>query len=374
VLNVTCHPGADELQKIPRKGSLIVVANHPFGGLDGLVVSSLLREVRGDVKVLANSRLARILQLHGTMLFVDPFGGPGAARLNLGSLRQAIAHVKAGGALVIFPAGEVSHWNLRHRAVIDPPRSQTVARLVRITGAPVLPVYFHGRNSALFNLWGRVHPRLRTALLPRELLRRRNSRVVVEIGTPIPFARLKGLESDAEMTRYLRLRTYILQTRRADAAARPPEERSGPRAPMEAIAEEGDPGPVMDEIAALPREARLLESGERAVYLARAAQIPQTLLEIGRLREVTFRATHEGTGRARDLDAFDEAYLHLICWHRERGQIVGAHCLGATDESLPRRGVAGLYTRTVLLRQYMKLSARLLGFNIDPDSAMSPMG
>jgi putative hemolysin len=197
-----------------------------------------------------------------------------------------------------------------------------------------------------------IHPLLRTAMLPREMLSKQGACAELEIGTAIPFAKLNGHASDSEMTAYLRLRTYILQTRKIDQPAEMPAKRGG--AAMEAVVAPGDPGVVMDEVMALPTETKLLESPEFAVYIATARQIPHALREIGRLREITFRGTHEGTGKSIDLDSFDEDYLHLFCWNRKRNEIVGAYRLGQSDVILPTRGVNGLYTRT-LFRFDLKL-------------------
>src|SRR4051812_16102669 len=165
-LDVRIDVSDTDLTQIPKTGPLIVVANHPFGGVDGLALATLLRRVRPDVKLLANHLLGRIPELRDSLLLVDPFEGDGAARRNLSPLRAAMRWVRDGGALGIFPAGEVSRLELSARGVIDAPWSTTAARIAAATGAPVLPIFFDGRNSALFQLAGLIHPRLRTALLP----------------------------------------------------------------------------------------------------------------------------------------------------------------------------------------------------------------
>jgi putative hemolysin len=359
-IEVSYQVSQEDLARVPTSGPLVVVANHPFGGLDGLILLSMLRKVRPDARIMANYLLGRVPELREHMLFVDPFGGTGAARSNLGSMRAAIEHLKAGGALIIFPAGEVSHLNLRRRAIIDPPWSESVARLVRMSKAAALPVYFHGNNSKLFNLVGLIHPLLRTAMLPRELLNKQRTCIRVDVGSPIPSAKLDSLETDSEMTAYLRLRTHILQTRRADtpAAEAANINRDHARLKHSAIASAGDPGQILEEIQALPRETLLLESPEFSIHMATAAQIPHALQEIGRLREITFRGTHEGTGKPRDLDEFDLSYLHLFCWSKARHEIVGAYRIGQSDVILPQSGVAGLYTRT-LFRFDRKLMEQL---------------
>ncbi len=346
VLNVSYTIDEEALARIPKTGPLVIISNHPFGGLDGVILAAILRKVRPDTKVMANFLLSRIPELRDTMIFVDPFGGENAVRNNLAAIRQSIEHIQSGNALIIFPAGEVSHLDLKQRAIIDPQWSTTVARIVRKTKAPVLPIYFHGNNSKLFNLLGLVHPLLRTAMLPRELLNKRHARVAVEIGTVVPSKKLVEFPSDEEMTAYLRLRTYILQTRRADqtteAVNRPLA--TSTHAP---IAPPRDLGLMLAEIHALPAEALLTDNADYAIYAASAEKIPHLLHEIGRQREITFRGANEGTGKPLDLDHFDPDYIHLFCWCKAKQELVGAYRLGQTDVLLAKHGVDGLYTRTL---------------------------
>ncbi|MDD3447451.1 MAG: lysophospholipid acyltransferase family protein, partial [Gammaproteobacteria bacterium] len=185
------------LEAIPRTGPLVVVANHPFGGIEGMLMALMLRSVRDDVRIMANGLLRRIPELRELFIGVDPFGGPGARRRNLHPLREGLKTLQAGGCLVIFPAGEVSHVDLRRRVVTDPPWSDHAAKLARRAGAPVLPVYFHGANSWLFQALGLAHPNLRTALLPRELVNKCRKTLTVSVGRPIEPARLAAFGDDA---------------------------------------------------------------------------------------------------------------------------------------------------------------------------------
>lgn len=340
-LMVEWQADGEGLEGIPERGPAIVVANHPFGGVEGLVLLAALHRRRPDVKLLANHLLGRMPGLRNALIPVNVFGN---ARANLGALRAALKWVGSGGLLVIFPAGEVSHLQLRRREVADPPWHENIGRLVRQCRAPVVPVYFPGGNDWLFQAAGLLHPRLRTALLARALLKCRGRRLGMQVGRAIAWQRLDKLNSDRELIDYLRLRTYLLAG--ADSSRGSMVANDDGRRMVETI----EPQPcslLAAEVARLPREQLLAESGALEVWQARADQIPFMLLEIGRLREVTFRAVGEGSGRACDLDSFDQHYLQLFLWHRERQEVVGGYRIGRSDVILPRFGVAGLYTSTL---------------------------
>jgi putative hemolysin len=334
-----------DLQRIPAEGSLVVVANHPFGGIEGMVLAKLLLTRRPDVRVFANYVLGRIPELRELFLLVDPFGGPQSVRANLRAMRRAVGWLAGDHVLALFPAGEVSHLNLRRRQVEDPPWLDTVEGLVRRSRTTVLPVYFPGRNSGRFQAAGLLHPRLRTAMLGRELLRRRGRPIEARIGSPIPWRQLASHSGEGELTSYLRSRTYVL-SERPRVAAGPVQPRVTPRQ----VAPLASPTPqqlIVDEVASLPADNRLVDAGQEAVYVAAAPEIPNLLREIGLQRERTFREVGEGTGREIDLDPFDRSYRHLFVWNREHRELVGAYRIGLTDELLRSGNIDGLYTSTL---------------------------
>lgn len=326
-----------ELAHVPRSGGAVLVANHPFGAIEGLVMALLLRRLRPDVRFLANGLLGRVPEVAPLFISVDPFGGAEAERRNRAPMRQAIRWVQNGGLLVVFPAGEVSHLQVRQGAVVDPAWHSAVARIVARTGAPVVPAFVPGRNSLAFQVAGLVHPRLRTALLARELLNKAGYRLTIRFGTPIQPDRLDGLSPD-ELVALLRLRCYGLSEQPARSA----------------VADDGEPitaaqdrTALAAEVAKLDPAAKLVESGTFQVYCATADAIPLLLQEIGRLREITFRATGEGTGRATDIDLYDSYYQHLFIWNSDRNELVGAYRLGQADRIVAHYGCRGLYTQSL---------------------------
>jgi putative hemolysin len=250
-------------------------------------------------------------------------------------LRAALQWLARGGCVALFPAGEVAHATRHDGRIVDSSWHTTAAALARRTGAPVLPLFFDGQNSPLFRAAGRVHPLLRTALLPRELLAKRGRRVRVRIGAPLPAQTLQAAGTAVEGTHLLRTAVEALA----------PSPVPVPADAHEPIVVQGARDRIAADVAALGTP--LLESGAYQVFCATAGQLPAVLPELGRLREIAFRAAGEGTGRAQDVDAFDATYHHLFVWDRAACEIAGAYRLGATDAILPADGVRGLYTRTL---------------------------
>jgi putative hemolysin len=333
----------------------LVVANHPFGGIEGLALGLILGSVRPDFRILANYILGRIPELQEIFLLVDPFETTDSPRRSLKGLRQAYRWLDSGGLVALFPAGEVAHLHLRHRDILDPPWLPTVARLVRHAECPVVPVHFSGHNGPLFQLLGMVHPVLRTAMLCREFLAHRGREIHVRVGSPIPYSKLAAAGDDRGMVTLMRRRTEIL-AERSRSGARAIQPRQTPTEAEELIA----PVPadqLAAEIGALPEESFLASAGDQQVWIAEAAAVPGVIREIGRLRELTFREVGEGTGRELDLDRFDDTYLHLFIWQPERREIVGAYRIGRTDQLIEAEGIRGLYTSTLFRFNYRLFDA-----------------
>jgi len=348
-LNVAYEVSPEDLAHIPSSGPLVVVANHPYGGIEGVILAALLRSVRSDVKVMANLLLCSFPGLRNSLIPVDPFGTQAAATSNVRGLKAAIRWVRKGGALVVFPAGEVAHMDINQLAITDPCWHEAVAAIIRRTSATAIPVYFAGNNGPMFQLLGMVHPMLRTVMLPSELLNKRNHIFKVRVGHPLPPPRLKSFPDDAEMTAYLRWRTYLLGHRN-DLDKVPGRWAGFMKAAWgvaPSVLAQPECNAMEREIQHLPPEQILIESGDDFVILAKAPQIPQVMREIGRLREVAFRSVGEGTGKAIDLDQFDSYYDHLFVWRRSQRLVVGAYRLGLTDSILKIYGKKGLYTSTL---------------------------
>lgn len=319
--------------RIPRRGGLIVISNHPLGAADGLVLADLLMTIRLDVLLLANSLLARIPELRSLIAPVEVF----RPQASLRGVRMAQRHLRSGGVLVVFPAGEVSRLDWRQRRVTDPAWTHTTAVLAQQTGAAVLPVRIEGRASLPSLLAGWAHARLRTALLGRDLLAQRNSTIGLHLGEPIPPSELARM-SRPTATAYLRLLSECLG---------PPDRLGVASPPAQALAEPQPAERLAREIAQLPDRSLLCAQGPFEVYCVGAGLIPTVLREIGRLRELSFRQVQEGTGQALDLDRFDHDYQHLFLWHRQEQTLIGAYRIGFTNALVAQSGLPSLYTHTL---------------------------
>ena len=352
-MQVKLRVDAADTARIPASGPVVVVANHPFGMLDGVVLAVLLTRVRPDVKVMTNFLLQDVPELARHCIFVDPFASDrevraGGIDVNRRAVREALAWLQGSGMLAIFPAGEVSHWQFPQAEIADPPWNDTAARLICRTGAAALPIYFCGCNSVGFQLFGMIHPRLRTAFLLQEFLHQKGRTVEVRVGSEVPAQSVTSIPDDRKAIDYLRWRTYLLARRRRPGTSWPALVHSKISATVQEPVAAAEPAELLvRELSQLAADRCLAESGDLAVYLGKADEIPRMLQELGRLREATFRLAGEGTGKSRDLDRFDRYYWHVLLWHRGRQELVGAYRAGNTAEILAEHGVNGLYTSTL---------------------------
>lgn len=333
-----------DLKRIPTKGAFVTISNHPLGGVDGLILLKILLLTRPDFKVIANFLLHRIKPLEPYVLPVNPFEDRKDVKSSVLGIKKSIAHVKAENALGVFPAGEVSTH--RHNfKIIDKPWSVEAIKLIQRLDVPVLPIYFHAKNSKLFYQLAKISDTLRTAQLPREIFTQKQRPIKVRVGNLIQSKEYNQLKDIEEITHFLRAKTYLL----ANAYEKKglfdalPKQIKLPKAPKDII-NEGALENFIEEVDAC-REAgkRLLESNQYEVFLAKKEWIPNILVEIGRLREITFRSVGEGTNLAVDLDKYDEYYHHMFLWDNQNQKIAGAYRMGLGIEIFEKYGMNGFY-------------------------------
>lgn len=334
----------EDYRRLPKSGPFITISNHPLGGIDGVLLLKLLLNHRADYKIVANFLLQRIDPLSPYILPVNPFENHKEAQSSISGFKKAMEHLKSGSPLGIFPAGEVSTYK-DGRLIVDKPWEEAALKLIRKAEVPVIPVYFHARNSRLFYVLSRIGSIFRTAKLPSELLSQRRRPIRVRIGHPISVNTQKEQKTIEEFTELLRRKTYILSNayQKERSIRQIPTTLKLPKQPKQ-IATAIGKEVIAGEIEKLrDKGCRLLQSKNYEVFLAQKEFMPSILLEIGRQRELTFREIGEGTNKSVDLDRFDDYYHHLFLWDDQEQQIVGAYRMGMGSEIFAEFGIDGFY-------------------------------
>ena len=333
----------DDLARIPKEGAFITVSNHPLGGIDGILLLKLLVDKRPDYKIIANFLLHRIVPLKKYVMPVNPFEEHKDAKSSITGIKNALVHLSKGYPLGIFPAGEVSTFK-DGKLMVDKPWEEGAIKIIRKANVPVIPIYFHAKNSKLFYFLSRLNPTLRTAKLPSELLTQKHRLIKVRIGKPISVKEQNEFQSLENFHHYLRKKTYML----ANPFEKNKSNNNGINfkfsKSVQKIIEPVSPDLMKEELKVLDKNDSLIfTSKSYRIYLADSKYIPNTLREIGRLREITFREVGEGTNKSLDLDKFDNFYKHLFLWDDTNNQLVGAYRMGFGKDIFKKHGIEGFY-------------------------------
>lgn len=326
-----------DLKRIPKTGPFITISNHPLGGIDGMILIRTLLDIRPDFKVIANFLLQRVEPLKPYILAVNPFEEHQDVRSSLQGVKEALGHLKDGHPIGIFPAGEVSMQQATGE-ISDREWLTGAVRIIKKSKVPVVPIYFHGFNSQSFYKISKMGGTLRTAMLPRQMTSQKNREICVRIGNPILVKDIQSYSNDHDLTNFLRDKTYFFQNSILKEERELREEKMTPiRAAI--------PSEVLQsEIAACKASGKLLfEYNHFEAYRAYERDIPQLLNEIGRQREIAFRAVGEGTNTDCDLDKYDSYYEHLFIYDTKENAIVGAYRIGHGNEIFEQHGVEGFY-------------------------------
>lgn len=314
-----------ERRRIPASGRLLIVANHPSGALDALALLHLVGSVRTDVKIVANDLLGQIEGLRELLLPVRILGGKPSAQ-SLAAIDQALREEQC---VIVFPAGEVSR--LGARGITDTRWRRGFLRFAMDNDAPVLPVRIQARNSALFYGASALSKPMGTALLAREMFKRSGRRIALRVGSVMRMDR--AAEPEAALAR-VRQTLYSLGKK---------SEENAP--PQRTLITPVDPRVLGDAVRAL--EILGETSDGKRICVGRLPAGSPLLREIGRLRELTFRAVGEGTGNALDIDSYDAHYEHIVLWDEAAGKIAGAYRIARGAATLATHGLKGLYTASL---------------------------
>ena len=335
----------EDLKRLPKDGAYITVSNHPLGGIDGILLLKLMLEQRNDFKIIANFLLHRIEPMAPYIMPVNPFEYRKDVKSSLVGFKNSILHLREGRPLGIFPAGEVSTYR-DGKLVVDKPWEASAMKLVKKAEVPVVPIYFHAKNSRLFYKLSKISDTLRTAKLPSELLTQKRRTIKVRIGKPISVEDQKEYTTLEDFSEFLRRKTYMLSNAFEDKPKILDNIQSTlktPKAPKRIITPVATELMTQEVEALRSNDSRLLQSKNYEVFLAQANKIPNILREIGRLREITFREVGEGTNEAIDLDVFDNYYHHMFLWDNENNVLAGAYRMGLGSEIFKNYGIDGFY-------------------------------
>jgi len=332
-----------ELRHIPKEGAFIAIANHPYGGIEGLILLKILTIARPDAKLMANFLLKKIPNLSDYFIAVNPFENVEHSS-SISGLKNTLELLNNGTPIGIFPAGEVSTFKLDKQEITDRLWHPVVGKIIARAKVPVVPIYFDGNNGLLFNLLSLIHPALRTAKLPSELFNKQGQTIKLRIGKPIKVEDIPDNNNSAKLLNFLRAKTYAL-----GAGLDEEKKLFNPRNLFkikklpEAIVPETQADKLEAEVDKLRDNYKVWTEKNYEVYITPTSQIPSIIREIGRLREITFREVGEGTNKATDLDEYDIYYHHLFIWDTEAKRIVGAYRIGLGDEIFYGVGKKGFY-------------------------------
>ncbi len=341
--------GIDEadVASIPKEGGCIIIANHPTGTLEGIVFMDLIPRLRpdADLKFLSTFFLNRVEPLRKYIFLVDPFDSASRS-LNLKALKAAIDHVQSGGVLVIFPSGEISTWQKGFKDIKDKRWTSSAMKLIRKMNVPIVPVYVEAKNSLLFHRLGKIHPLLRTAMIPRELFNKTGNCIRFNVGTAINPRRLESLD-DENYYRYLRASVeYLKGSRPIKPICANSVLLEDGNIDLSGIVEMPPLDAIKAELAAIDSYKLFTVNGQ-SMYCVPSSLIPNMMTAIGREREINFRQVGEGSMKACDTDKYDEYYHQMFLWDENEERLIGGYRMGFGDEIVPRYGLDGFYTQSL---------------------------
>src|SRR6201996_4948517 len=332
-----------ELKNIPTTGSFIAIANHPYGGIEGMVLLKILCMVRPDAKIMANFLLKKIPNLSDYFIAVNPFENIDHSS-SISGLKNTLDLLANGTPIGIFPAGEVSTFKLEKQQVTDRMWHPVVGKIIARAKVPVVPIYFQGNNGLLFNLLSMIHPALRTAKLPSELFNKQGHTIKLRIGKPINIADIPDHANPTKLLNFLRARTYALGTGlEEEKKIFSPRNLFKIKKKEQEIVKPINTAILEKEVESLREDYTVWVEKNYEVFIVPTSTIPNVIREIGRLREITFREIGEGTNKAVDLDEYDIYYHHLFIWDTDAKLVVGAYRIVLGDEIFYSLGKKGFY-------------------------------
>jgi len=341
------------LNSIPQNKALIIVSNHPLGGLEGMILSKILLQIRPDLKVLANKILLKFPEFSDLFIPVDILNKNKELENSRGILKAA-KHLKNNGSLLIFPSGMVSTIKLPSLQITDPSWNKQISRLAEKYNANILPINIDAQNNLGFYLSEYIHKKFRTALLPRAMLSKKREEINIHIGKLIINQELSFFKEDTKSISYLNLcsklaknndnidddNSYILEPIKTDISK----------------------NLLLQQINKI-LDYKIIESGDFELYCAPYNKMGCLMQQLAIEREKTFRESGEGSGKSLDLDQFDQFNDHLFLWHKKLHKIAGSYRIAKTDVITKERGIKYLYSNSLF--DYHKSFLKKIGKAIE---------
>ncbi|MEN8120642.1 MAG: lysophospholipid acyltransferase family protein [Bacteroidota bacterium] len=345
-LKLEYHIGDDDLKRIPKKGPFITVSNHPLGGLDALLVIKIISSIRPEYKFLDSELYHKVESLKDSLIDVKGDDGKNGDSLKVSDLKHAFKYLSDGGTFGIFPAGKTSLYNWSTNSIIDKIWDETTLKLIKKARVPIIPIYIQGNYRWLLHILGGIHPLFKSMRIPSELINPRTSYFNIRIGNPIQIDEQEEFVEISRFGRYLRSKTYALGTSLEVKRFFKYKLKWRVNKPEKII--DAIPADLIEkEMEHIKKNFLLFESGDFQVVCAPSMEIPNVLLEIGRLREITFREIGEGTNKNIDIDEFDLYYNQLIVWDNKQKKISGAYRVGIGKDIIEQYGLNGFYIQTL---------------------------
>ena len=336
----------EDFKRLPKDGAYITISNHPLGGIDGILLLKLMLEKEPNFKIIANFLLHRIEPMKKFIMPVNPFETHKDVRSSVIGLKETFRHLSDGKPLGMFPAGEVSTYK-DGKIMVDKPWEEGAIKVIRKAQVPIVPIYFHAKNSRFFYFLSKIDDTLRTAKLPSELFSQKNRIIKVRIGKAISVAEQNELKTVEEYGDFLRKKTYMLanpfEKEKHLLDNLNPQNLKIPKSPKKIVTPASQENMILEVEKLRNADGKLLTSKNYEVFFAAANEIPNVLHEIGRLREITFREVGEGTNESIDIDKFDRYYHHMFLWDADHNCLAGAYRMGLGSEIYPKYGMEGYY-------------------------------
>ncbi|KLE08651.1 GNAT family N-acyltransferase [Aliarcobacter butzleri] len=320
---------SNDLQNIPSTGKVIIIANHPLGGLDALCLLKLVGQIRKDVKILANDFLVGFEALHSLMIPLDNFKD----RQSKESIKKIYEALKNEEAIIIFPAGEVSRAT--PKGVKDPAWNKGFLNFAKNSNSAILPIFLDAKNSKTFYTISLINKTFSTLLLSNEMFNKKSKNINIKIGQIIPSENItpKGLNKDFLVNLYKK-HLYAL--------------KKGKKSFFQTQSAIAHPVSKIDLYNELKKSPLLGQTNDgKKIYLYDYVEDSIVLKELGRLREISFRKVGEGVNKKRDLDKYDVYYQHIILYDKNELEIVGAYRIGNSDMIFKEFGTKGFYSNTL---------------------------